>query len=466
VAALFFRREVATQLSWGGDPRKQVTSSDDVPRLSPRKSFEKWTQDVKGFSAPWEVLDTHQLSALANFLSTRKAEDGARHKEIFFTNMSHEFRTPLTSILGYADILRGICSESSCEKAATEAAETIYRNGEHLLGLINDVLDIAKLGSGGLELHDEPVQLAAIFEDLQALFEAIATKKTIALVFANEGAPDVLAFDILRVKQILINLLGNAIKFTDSGVVKLSATLHPSDRARISFRVCDSGLGIPEEVRPQLFTPFFQGDAKTNRRFGGTGLGLALSHQLAQALGGHLRLVESSKQGTTFEFAVPFREVEAQRAPCSPRSDANTDHVGSPERKGLSSNGLRVLLAEDGEDNQRLISFFLNKAGMQVEIADNGECAVQAVERAEKEARPFHVILMDMQMPVMDGYSATRMLRDRGQQLPIIALTAHAMAGDREKCLAAGCHEYLSKPINRAKLIETVERYATAGHAP
>lgn len=473
-AAVLFRDEVATCVQWGGDPRKHVDPSEPVARLSPRKSFEKWTQDVAGFAPPWDVLDRHAVAALANFLSTRKAEDGARHKELFFTNMSHELRTPMTSILGYADLLRDQLQAETSSAGAREAADTIHRNGEHLLGLINDVLDLSKIGSGELQFQIEPIHMHELFSDLHSLFDALASKKQVRLKCSADHAPAQFAADPLRLKQILINLVGNAVKFTPRGSVEVVAEELNDQPDMLRFTVRDSGIGIPPEVQPELFTPFYQGDLTTSRQFGGTGLGLTLSRELARGLGGDLQLIESTPAtGSTFALVLPFARInpakpshheQSSAAPSppatAPHDSATTPHASAEPQPPCKQQPPRVLLVEDGPDNQRLIRFILQKAGMQVEVAENGLEAIQAIEHSQSLDTPFHIVLMDMQMPVMDGYTATQTLRARGSALPIIALTAHAMAGEKEKCLAAGCDAYLSKPVNRTELIKTIEQFA------
>jgi len=275
--------------------------------------------------------------------------------------------------------------------------------------------------------------------------------------------PETIQVDPIRLRQILINVVGNAIKFTETGSVRISAhMLSDTESApRLRFNVKDTGIGIASDKIDGIFKPFTQADGSMTRVFGGTGLGLSISKRLAELLGGHFTVCSILGHGSTFSFTVTTGPLDDVRMISDlPRPNANPTNEKPVEPKCLSIRNRRVLLAEDGPDNQRLISFILRKAGAEVTVADNGQVALELTRAAMLQGCSFDVILMDMQMPVMDGYAATRKLREEEYTLPVIALTAHAMFTDRKKCLDVGCDDYATKPVNAAQLIETVARHS------
>jgi CheY-like chemotaxis protein/anti-sigma regulatory factor (Ser/Thr protein kinase) len=280
--------------------------------------------------------------------------------------------------------------------------------------------------------------------------------------------PETLRTDPTRLKQILLNLIGNAIKFTETGGVRVVVRLayHEAGEATqgepvLQFDIVDTGIGMDDEQIARLFQPFNQADGSTTRRFGGTGLGLAISKRLATTLGGDIEVQSKPDTGSTFRLTIatgPLADVGMREGfDASTEVQNRLDESSLPELPKISS---RVLLAEDGPDNQRLISFVLKKAGAQVTVVDDGRAALEAVQEARRRGEDFGVILMDMQMPVMDGYTATRELRQSGYTGPIVALTAHAMPQDRGKCISAGCDDYATKPIDRQRLLEIISYYA------
>ena len=312
-----------------------------------------------------------------------------------------------------------------------------------------------------------------LLEDVKKLMEVRAEGKGLSLhIKCREKLPSQIYTDATRLKQILINLVGNAIKFTESGGVSMDVDFFAKDSEQswMQVAVVDSGIGIAEQDIAKLFMPFHQADTSTSRKFGGTGLGLAISRRLAELLGGHLTAESTLGEGSRFTLRIQAGNL--RKIPMT-----TEDHLEKPKEAGHSAisgprsiDGVRILLVEDGPDNQRLITFLLKKAGAQVELAKNGQEALDIFERElgpviegwDFRKLPFEVVLMDMQMPVMDGYEATRQLRQRGFQGPIIALTAHAMEGDREKCLNAGCTDYLTKPIDKPVMIDTIARLAAS----
>ncbi|MEM1062734.1 MAG: PAS domain S-box protein, partial [Planctomycetota bacterium] len=392
--------------------------------------------------------------------SQEAAEAASRAKSEFLANMSHEIRTPMTAILGFADVLE----ERLEDEADQDAIGTIRRNGRYLLDIINDILDLSKIEAGKLLIESIECDVAATLDDVRGLMTHRAASKGHEFTVTADGPlPRVITSDPTRLRQILINLLGNAIKFTEAGRVSVVTRVDASDDGReLRFEVTDTGIGMSPQQLEKLFRPFTQADASTARKFGGTGLGLTISRRLTEMLGGELAVRSEAGVGTTFTLSIPLGAdvtltTEHALAPRVSPVDG-TPAPTAVERAGLD--GLRVLVAEDGPDNQRLIKFFLTKAGAEVEIAENGRIAVDRHGEALGSGTPFDVVLMDMQMPVLDGYSAVGELRRAGVTTPVIALTAHSMCGDAEKCLAAGCDGYQSKPVDRDALIGHIAELA------
>jgi PAS domain S-box-containing protein len=394
-----------------------------------------------------------------------KAEAANRAKSEFLANMSHEIRTPMTAILGFADLLleQGHTDNTSAEQI--DAAETIKANGEYLMCIINDILDLSKIEAGKMSIEQIECSPCAIIAEVASLMHVRADAKGLPLRVEYDGAiPQTIHTDPTRLRQILVNLIGNAIKFTEAGDIRLIARFSPlaSDDGSLHFDVIDTGIGMTEEQTARLFAPFAQGDASTVRRFGGTGLGLVICKRLAQMLGGDVSVVETHQgAGTHVRLTVTTGSlvgVPMIDAPLVATSIRTESHRPEAPVDDPSLTGCRILLAEDGPDNQRLISHVLRKAGTEVSLAENGCLAVDSALLAAGERKPFDVILMDMQMPVMDGYEATRTLRSKGYTGAIVALTAHAMAQDREQCLNAGCDDYATKPIDRHLLLKTISR--------
>lgn len=380
-------------------------------------------------------------------------------KSQFLAHMSHEIRTPMTAILGYCDLLIDEASRDAALERHRAALTTIRRNGSHLLDVVNDILDLSKIEAGRMTVESEPVDVASLIADAAELVRVRAAEKQLRFEVVQEGAlPSVIRSDVMRLRQILINLLGNAIKFTDRGTVRLAVRLRQGESPRLEFDVIDTGIGLSAEQLERLFTPFHQADATTSRRFGGTGLGLAISRRLAQMLGGDIEATSEPGAGSMFRLYVATGSLDgvALSFGTNARTGALPAAIAADSPKGEPPSPLaeaRLLLAEDGIDNQRLIAHILRKAGAQVEVVENGRLAVDAALAAVERGAAYDVILMDMQMPVVDGYQATSQLRAAGYEGSIIALTAHAMSGDRDRCLQAGCDNYTTKPIDRQQLI-------------
>jgi len=396
------------------------------------------------------------------------AEGATLAKSEFLANMSHEIRTPMTAILGFAKLAQDGCP-AQCEFGQVSHREylaTIARNGEHLLQLLNDILDLSKVEAGRLAVERIDVSPLKLAEEVESLMRVRSDAKGLDLHVEFDGlVPETIRTDPTRLRQILLNLLGNAIKFTEQGSVSLLVRMAEASAGApaLVFDVVDTGLGMTPAETAVLFQPFSQADTSTTRRFGGTGLGLAVSKRLAEALGGDIQLVETRPgAGSRFRLTVATGPLDGIAM-----LDAHGRAAPQPQRKpaapqAASLHATQILLAEDGVDNQRLIVHLLKKAGAEVVLVENGKLAAESALGARDAGKPFDVVLMDMQMPVMDGYEATALLRREGYGGPIVALTAHAMEGDRQKCLNAGCDDYLSKPMSRTALLETVARHATA----
>ncbi len=386
--------------------------------------------------------------------NTAAAEHANLAKSEFLANMSHEIRTPMTAILGYAELLLDPAQQ---ERERRECVLTIRRNGEHLLSVINDILDISKIEAGQMTVEMIPTSPCVVLEEVCSLMQVRAANKGITLCKEITGTlPAGVRTDPTRLRQILINIVGNAIKFTESGSVKIHVAFQDGPAPTLRFDITDSGIGMTPEQMGRLFRAFSQADNSMSRRFGGTGLGLSISKRLAEMLGGDITVSSEPGAGSTFSITVSAEVLAGH--------DQHSAQFLLPRNRNPETTlpadalaGARILLAEDGPDNQRLIAFHLKKAGALVEIAGNGELAVRRI--ADRSQPRIDIILMDMQMPVMDGYEAARVLRAAGEAAPVIALTAHAMSGDRDRCVQSGCTDYLTKPIDRVKLVETCARW-------
>jgi signal transduction histidine kinase/DNA-binding response OmpR family regulator len=384
------------------------------------------------------------------------AEAANESKGQFLANMSHEIRTPMAAIIGYADLL---LDRGHPDELRAEYARTIRRNGDHLLTIINDILDLSKIDAGKLEVERLECCPCQVLSDVASVMRVRAAEKKLKLEIRNEGPiPATIRSDPARLRQILINLLGNAVKFTEEGWVRLIMRLLDTPHGpRLRFDVIDTGMGMTAEQVGRLFHRFVQADSSTTRRFGGTGLGLTICKRLAEMLGGEIQVDSFPGRGSTFSLIIDPGPLEGVRRLQNCREAlTGTERVRAGNVPRLNA---RVLLVDDGEDNRRLLTTYLTMAGAEVTTAENGRLGVQTAIDAASGGKPFDLILMDMQMPVLDGYGASRLLRSQGCTAPIVALTANAMAEDCDKCLAAGCTDYLSKPVRRETLVRTL-----AGH--
>jgi PAS domain S-box-containing protein len=384
--------------------------------------------------------------------SKDEAEAANRAKSEFLANMSHEIRTPMNAILGFADVLRRGMAES--EQQEQEYLDTIHGSGKFLLELINDILDLSKIESGRLEIESTRCSPHQVASEIVEILGARAREKGLTLEYTTAGPiPEFIQSDPTRLRQIVTNLVGNAIKFTDQGGIRVIARLlQNGERPQLAIDVIDTGIGIAAENTDAVFDPFSQADSTITRRYGGTGLGLTISRRFAQALGGDLSVTSELGKGSTFRVVVdtgPLEHVELLDHAQLQQRSAQRSQSGHPADRKLPP--ARILVVDDGEANRQLVQLVLERAGACVSTATNGQ---EAVDQAA--GNDFDAILMDMQMPVMDGYTATARLREMGVTQPIIALTANAMKGDEEKCRAAGCSGFLSKPVDLDALIVTL----------
>jgi signal transduction histidine kinase/DNA-binding response OmpR family regulator len=417
----------------GDGPLKLVVSHEDISR---RKLAEE------------EVNKAREDAELANLA-----------KSAFLANTSHEIRTPMNAILGYAEML---LDPHQSDDQRRNSARTIRRNGEHLLAILNDILDISKIEAQKLTVEKLHCELPQLVSDLIGLTRPWAQKKGLSFeIEFDKQIPRQVQTDPLRAKQVLVNLVSNAIKFTETGRVKIGVYREISYFTHtIRFEVSDTGIGMTREQVDQLFQPFTQGDVSTTRRFGGTGLGLTISKRLAKFLGGDITVKSEPGQGSTFIFRLDGGPRLGVPLIDNLTLDQLLLEAGDACDEELRIQG-RILVAEDGEDNRELVTAHLRRAGAEVVIAGTGRLAVEAAK-----AQKFDLVLMDMQMPELDGYGATRALRAAGITIPIIALTANAMAEDRLKCLSAGCTEYLAKPIARGLLLRMLSRFLPSSSEP
>jgi PAS domain S-box-containing protein len=397
------------------------------------------------------AIENRQQELLANLQAAKdEAERANQLKSSFLANMSHEIRTPLGAMLGFADLLR---DHNLTQTERDNYIGILTRNGHQLATIINDILDLSKVEAGHMTFEFSDISSEETCSDVISLLKVNAEEKNIALEYtADPSTPEKLVTDPLRLRQILFNIVGNAIKFTPSGSVRVrSYGKHIHGKTRLYFEVTDTGIGIPDSAQEKVFESFVQADGTLVRKYGGTGLGLALSRQLARKLGGEVRL-RSSVEGEGSVFVVSVQDLPANRtAVPSERSLVTTVNDLSAE----SLVGVSVLVVDDSPDNRDLILHYLQQYGATIEFAENGFLGYKKALAGDHD-----VVLMDIQMPEMDGYTATQKLREAGYRMPVIALTAHAMSEVRRKCLLVGCTDHLTKPIKKNDLIEAVARYS------
>lgn len=400
--------------------------------------------------------------------ATRRAELANQAKSLFLANMSHEIRTPMAAILGYTEILLESSKNLSNLNPQTikDHLRTVHRNAEHLLAILNDILDLSKIEAEKTSLDAIPCSLFDLAQDCQTLMRSKAEEKGLQLnIHFDSPIPESITTDPTRFRQILFNLVGNAVKFTQQGQIDIHFRLlkPKSQPPFLECQVHDTGPGMSTEAIRTVFEPFTQADNSITRQYGGTGLGLTISKRIAMLLGGDLTGQSQSGKGSVFSFTCNVGDLSdvkifSQEEATRKYLDFSSEEREIPSFSKIELHG-RVLLVEDAYDNQRLVKTLLTKLGLEVTIAENGQKGRDIALAAFQKGNPFDLVLMDIQMPIMDGYEATRQLRAQGYNRPIIALTANAMASDKRQCLDAGCNTHLAKPIQRKELIKTLSLY-------
>ncbi len=438
----------------GTSRRGAVATFDDVSHLE-----EKNAQLMDAMGQLKKSRDQIQRQNRELDAAIRAANEASEAKSRFLASMSHEIRTPMTAILGYSELL---LDPGTAEEQRSSAAQTIQRNGQHLLSLINDILDLSKIEAGKMAVEVVACSPGDILREVASLLSVKAKEKGIGLNVRTEGPIiESMESDPTRLRQVLVNLAGNSIKFTDTGEVNITASMGPpteNGHAVLQFKVSDTGIGMSETQLSRIFTAFTQADNSTARKYGGTGLGLTISRQLTQMLGGDITVASTPGKGSTFTVSITLNALVEEIKLVTPSLETPKARASAGSKAEVPKLDGRALLAEDGKDNQRLISHLLKRTGLTVDIADNGRIAVEMVQEKLDAGEPYDVIFMDLMMPEMDGTQAVRELRSRGMQVPIIALTAHAMSGVREECIAAGFTDYASKPVNRSQLYGAARR--------
>jgi two-component system, sensor histidine kinase len=464
----YLQRQISEPVLHLVQTARAISDTGDYSRRAHRHTFDEFGQLCDEFNKMLIQIENREaelslhrkhledlvrLRTEALEQKTREALAASVAKSQFLANMSHEIRTPMNGILGFADLLRrGVDGGDAALRQ--DYLDIISTSGKHLLTVINDVLDLSKIEAGRLEVECIPCSPHQVISEATSVLRIKASEKGLNLHYRWDGpAVATVESDPSRLRQLLINLIGNAVKFTAHGSVDVIGRLARIDgQFKLQVSVADTGVGIPADKLDEIFNPFAQADASVTRRFGGTGLGLAISRHIAQALGGDIHVVSELDRGSTFTITIDPGQIDESSLLAEPPA-IKVDKSATQEVSIALGPG-RVLVVEDGETNRKLIRIMLQRHGLEITEATNGIDGVRLALSGD-----FDVVLMDMQMPLLDGYSAASQIRAGGSRVPIIALTAHAMSGDEEKCLAAGCSSYLTKPIDESRLLRKLEEY-------
>ncbi|HEX7903939.1 MAG TPA: ATP-binding protein [Chitinophagaceae bacterium] len=381
--------------------------------------------------------------------SEKKIKEASRIKESFMANMSHEIRTPINAILGFTALLE----RRNLDDQSQEYIKTIQKSGESLLTIINDILDLSKLEAGMMRIESAPFSVRALVHSIEVMFGAKVVEKSLNLQSSiDESMPDILEGDAIRLTQIFVNLIGNALKFTKEGTINIKVTGEERDgrKIKVMIVVSDTGIGIEKDKQQDIFSRFQQADDTITRHFGGTGLGLSIVSELVSLQKGTIRVESEPGSGTTFILMIPYFVADNQNENNTTLSD-NLEYRGNTD-----FNSIRLLVAEDNEINQSLIRHLFREWKIEYDLAQNGKEAVAMVQQHK-----YDLVLMDIQMPEMDGYTATLEIRNILKlDIPIVAMTAHALAGEKEKCLSYGMSDYISKPMREAQLYKLITKFA------
>lgn len=422
-------------------PVLKIYSPDEIGALV--ASYDQITKSLES--------NNHQLKVAEQRLikEKRRTEASEKAKQIFLVNISHEIRTPMNGILGFARFLE----ETLVSKEHQESIQMVIKSADQLMTILNDILDFSRLEAGDISFVNQPFVLKDTVSSIYKLMEPVARQKEIAFSYTIEGhVPEVISGDAVRLGQILLNLVSNALKFTEQGKVEINilAVEQTADAAIIEFIVRDTGIGIPLSKHQRIFDFFEQVTNDTSRRYAGTGLGLSIVKRLVELQSGEVFLDSKLGKGSDFYFRLPFGKVTDQVA-----KDVIAAESYQPEATAETGKGVRILVVEDNPINQLLVLKLLQRRGYETTVAENGKIAVEEYKNAD-----FDVILMDLQMPEMDGYEATRLIRQMGankKDVPIVAMTAHTIKGELEKCAAIGMNDYISKPFNSGELYQKIE---------
>ena len=446
---IFVQRRVFARLGTLHQAVRRIAGSEHLDARVSLEGNDELSELATDFNAMLEHINAAQHSLAS---ASERAEAANRAKSLFLANMSHEIRTPMTAMLGYAELLE---HTSLSEQERRKYLAIIQHNGDALMALISDVLDLSRIEAGQVKVEQQPCNLPALMKDVLNSHMLRAQKKDIALSlnYASE-VPESILTDPFRLRQILINLIGNAIKFTEKGGVTVTVSCVQGAPARLAITVTDTGIGIAEQDLPSVFEPFSQVDDSFTRKFGGTGLGLAIARQLSRSLHGDISVASTHHQGSSFTLEMDV-ELDQQARWVQP-AEALAVEQKSVRLPAIRSSG-NVLVVDDNQVNRLLVARVLAHAGFDVEEAADGR---EALEKCRPDEE-FDLIVLDMQMPVMDGFEAAQALRARGYRGAILALTANVMAEDRRRCLEAGCDEFLGKPVRGRHLLDACVRLMT-----